>query len=270
MRPRLFLVVVSAEARRLMSYRVDFWLSSLVGLVAGIVIPYFLWSSIYATSGVDRIGSFTFEAMLVYYVVVVLLGRLIQGPDLMTAVAHDIYHGELSRFLVYPTRYLPLKYAQHIGASLPGLVQLLIFGAFFVIVLEPPDDLTITLGSALRCMVSVALANALYFLLTVPLQAIAFWADNVWSLTVLLRFAASLLGGLFVPLSLFPSAAFDAIHYTPFPYLYSFPVNTLIGRVGVLEWCGGVAVVIAWCGIVLGVGKLVWRRGELQYSGVGI
>ncbi len=274
MGPRLFWHVFATEARRQMSYRADFWLSTFVGLIAGIVIPYFLWSDIYALSGQSHIAQFSFEGMLTYYVVAVLLSRVVQGPDMVQNLADDIYDGELSRYLVYPTRYLPFKYAQHVGGTLPGLTQLAMFGMLFTILLAvftaPPAEMAITPWTAIGCAVSVALGNLLYFLLGYPLQCVAFWADNVWSLTVLLRFVSALLGGLLVPLSLFPAWAIEPLMALPFPYLYWFPVRTLMGLVTFAEWTGGVAITAGWCAAILFLGRAVWKRGEIDYSGVGI
>ncbi len=42
MRWGLFWHVFTIEARKQMIYRADFWLSAFVGLIAVIVIPYFL------------------------------------------------------------------------------------------------------------------------------------------------------------------------------------------------------------------------------------
>ena len=115
----------------------------------------------------------------------------------------------------------------------------------------------------------MALGNLLYFLLAYPLQSIAFWADNVWSLTVLLRFISALFGGLLVPLSLFPEWMIKPLMVLPFPYLYWFPVRTLMGYVSFAEWLGGVSIAAGWCVAILLVGRMVWKRGELEYSGVG-
>ncbi len=270
MRLILFWNIFTIEARKQMSYRVDFWLNTVVGLVAGIVIPYFLWLNIYAESGQTRIGQFTFEGMLLYYIAAVLIGRVIQGPDLVQNLANDIYQGELSRYLVYPAGYLRFKYAQHLGATLPGLVQVVIFGTLFAAFLTPARELAVTPLSALCCAISVAVGNLLYFLLAYPLQAVAFWADNVWSLTVLLRFTAALLGGLFVPLSLFPEWSVEPLSYLPFSYLYWFPVQTLIGEIGFGEWSRGLGIALVWCALILVAGRRIWKRGELHYSGVGI
>ena len=119
-------------------------------------------------------------------------------------------------------------------------------------------------------LVSLAAANLLHYLINFPIQAVAFWADNVWSLLVAERFIISLLGGLMLPLDFFPEWARAVLVWLPFPYLFSVPVRTLLGQVGVAEWAAGLAILAAWCGIAALAGRWVWRRGDLQYTGVGI
>ncbi len=270
MRIRLFLHVFTTEARRMMSYRVDFWLNAVVGLIAGIVIPYFLWRAIFDASPNEEIGGYTLSGMVLYYILAALLGRVIQGPDLALTLANDIYQGELSRYLVYPTSYALFKYAQHLGAHFPGLVQITVFGTLFALTLDFPSEITVTTWAVVRCAVSVAVANLLAFLLTYPVQTVAFWADNVWSLSVLMRFVGSLLGGLFLPLSLFPTWSHTLLSWLPFPYLFSYPVNTLLGKISPQEWAQGILIALCWCGVLILFGRALWRRGELTYSGVGI
>jgi ABC-2 type transport system permease protein len=62
-----------------------------------------------------------------------------------------------------------------------------------------------------------------------PLQLVAFWADNCWSLLVAHRIVASLLGGLLLPLSLFPRWSQPALDALPFRYMFAFPVDVLLG-----------------------------------------
>ena len=99
---------------------------------------------------------------------------------------------------------------------------------------------------------------------------VAFWADNVWSLNVMLRFTSELLGGMMLPLSLFPQWAQDVLVWTPFPYLFYVPVMTLLGR----GRAGGVAAGRGRLGgldrVERFVSLAVWRRGTLAYTGVGI
>jgi len=274
MHPRLFLDVFTTEARRQMAYRADFWIGAIGGLIAGIGIPYFLWKSVFDARAMGgesvTIGGLGFEEIIAYYVTVALAASIVHGPDLLTNASTDIYEGSLTRYLVYPTHYLPFKYAQHLGLMLPNFLQVVLFGCLFLTLLTVPESLSLNLVSLLRAALSVALANLLYFLLCFVIQLVSFWADNVWSLLVLFRWVAALLGGFMLPLALYPAWAQELLPLTPFPSLYAIPVGTLLGTVSPAEWARSAGVALAWCVVLVGVIRLVWARGSLKYTGVGI
>jgi ABC-2 type transport system permease protein len=268
MSPRVFASVFGVEARRRMGYRADFWIQSLVGFLAEFGVVWFLWDALYRESGKGSLEGYDFRAMVLYQASILLLGKLVRGPEFEGAISNDVYDGSLSRYLLYPTPYFGFKYAQHLGSMAPALLQAVLFGAWFPLFFGWPEGAS--LFAALGAAVAVLGANLLYFLLAYPLQGVAFWAENVWSLTVAQRLVASLLGGVLLPLALFPPAARGALWFTPFPYLFAFPVETLFGRVGLLEWLRGMAAQGLWCLVFACVGRAVFRRGEMRYSGVGM
>ena len=270
MTARLFVQVFSIEARKLMSYRGDFWITAVVSFVAQLDVAWFLWDAIYTTSAETEIGGYGFDAMVLYYVLVILVGRLVRAQSLETDIAQDIYDGALARYLVFPTDYVGFKYAQHLGNIVPSVVQLVLFTGLYALILPLPADVAITPLSIAMACVSVAVANLLFYSLTVPFQLVAFWADNVWSLGVMLRFVTGFLGGMMVPLSLFPEWSQRALEVLPFQYLFYFPVVTALGKVTPQEWMIGVGISLLWWVVVVGLSKLVWRRGMLAYTGVGI
>lgn len=265
----LFFHIAGVEARKRMSYRADFWINAIFGLAVNLAISYFLVLAVFRESGRERIGGYTVQGMLFYYVAVTMVGRIVRSTEMEQSFSQDIYEGGLTRYLLYPSGYLTFKYAQQVGSLVPTLVQVL-FLAWLPWILGRPEDVHFTAGSFAMGLAATAVANALYFLLTWPIQAVAFWADNVWSLTVANRILAGLLGGLMVPLTLFPTWAQKALVWTPFPYLFAFPVDALLGRVGWGAWAQGIGVALLWCVVVGILGRAVWRRGDRQYSGVGI
>lgn len=267
---RLFFQVASIEARSQMSYRVDFWINSVVGFGAHFVLMYFLWSAMFTESGAERIGGYDFHGMLFYYVGVILFGKIVRGPEMQGGVSTDIYEGGLNRYLVFPTNYFAFKVAQSLGRLGPAFVQLILFGVVFLLVLPMPDDVGLTPLTLLMAVITALAGHLLYFVLGFPLQCVAFWADNVWSLSVALRFLSSLLGGFLLPLSVFPSWAQDIVRWLPFQYLYDYPVNVALGRIGPAAWLQGLALCFLWTALIGWVGRVVWRRGSLEYTGVGI
>lgn len=270
MRPALFAQVASLEARKALSYRAAFVLHMLVALVTGFAVPYYLWQAIFEARATDRIAGFTHGSMVLYYVCVMMIGRVVRGPDMGLGLAREIYDGALTRYLVYPVHYGVFKYAQHLGALLPSLWQAVVFTALFALVLELPPDLVVTPGNVALALIALWVANLVHFLLTLPVLGIAFWADNVWSLAVFLRMVTSLLGGQMVPLTLFPDWSQSILAWLPFGCFFDLPVRTLMGQVPPGLWLRQLLVAIVWGAVFALLARWVWRRGELRYTGVGI
>ncbi|MEM1204871.1 MAG: ABC-2 family transporter protein [Acidobacteriota bacterium] len=265
-----YLHVLGLETRKLMSYRADFWLHTVVAFAVQMAIAFFLWRAIFDATGEGSIGGFAFDGMVAYYVLALLIGRLVRGKEREITIARDIYEGALSRYLLFPASYGGMKYAEHLGALAPAALQVVVLGGLAAVAVPAPAGFEISPATVAMATVVVAFANLLAFLLRFPIQAVAFWADNVWSLNVMLRFVTEFLGGLLLPLSLFPEVAQKAMAWLPFQYFFYFPVAVLIGKVDPEAWLRGLGVMALWCCLLGLLGAWVWRRGIRTYAGVGI
>jgi ABC-2 type transport system permease protein len=269
MRMKLFYRIFDIELRKQMSYRTDFWVNTFVSFIGSLAVMYFLWKSIFSSNPGIKIGGYTLEGMVTYYAYVILISRLIRGSEHMMGIATDIYDGGLSRYQVYPTSYLGFKYAQHLGSLLPAAIQVIFF-----IVLTFFFDITGSVNfSSLNISIAIfviLIGNLLYYTINIPVQLIAFWADNVWSLTVMVIFIGGLLGGVMLPLELFPEWAFKIIKYSPFVYLYHFPVEILTGKISTPEIFSGIFMMFFWIIIMAVISKITWYYGNKKYTGVGI
>jgi len=269
MRLKLLYDVFSVEARKLMSYRADFWFNTLIGSVAQFVLAYSLWSAILSEPG-QTVEGYSLDGIVLYYVLVILLGRLVSGPQNPTDLAQEVYDGTLSRYLLYPANYFAIKFAQRTGLLVPSLVQAVALGAIYFLFVPLPEGISITPLQIAMGLGSLALANLLYFSLMALVQLVSFWADNVWSLVVMTVFVSRLLGGSWIPLDTFPDAVRPWLRALPFEYLFGFPIDTIMGRVEPGAWLAGCVISLAWS-LALGFAtRVVWRRGMSQYTGVGI
>lgn len=267
---RLYGHAASVEARKAMSYRADFWINVVLSFFAQLGVMWYLWHAIFAASGQAAIGQWTLPELLRYSILVILAGKLVRGQEMMAGLSQDIYDGGLSRYLLYPVSYWAFKYAQHLGSLLPALIQFLLFITLLPMVPGAVGNFHPGAGALLMGSVAMLLGNLLYWLLQLPLQAVAFWADNVWSLGVLLRFISALLGGALLPLDLFPQWARELLVWLPFPYLFDLPVKALMGRIEPLAWMQGMAICLGWCLALYLASRRLWRLGERGYTGVGI
>ena len=271
--PGWILHVYSMELRKVLSYRVDFWVQFLGTLFTDITISYFLWMAVYAGSGTTRIGGYTFAGMMTYYVLLPLVNRVVRGSDI-GFFSPEIYDGSLTRYLVYPVPYFGYKYLSYLALSTVALLQLVIMTALFKFGVGPFFHLSLgeTLGGSqlLLGMVAAVASSFVYFSAMGALEMLAFWNDAVWTVLVMLRFSAQFLGGGLVPLSLFPAWSRPILDWLPFQYMIAFPVRVMMGETSPAFVLNGLLACAFWGSVFLGAANLLWRRGSYQYSGVGI
>jgi len=266
----VLLRTAATEARRTLAYRLDFWVEALAVFVIALGVAWSVWDAIFTASGSARIGGLDRRGMIAYVVLVLLVGKIVRGSDFGdSSVSSDVYEGGLTRFLLYPAPYVPMKYAQQAGATLPAFVQLVLFGMPFLVLYASPET-PVSAASLAMGTVSIGVANLLYFAMALPLQLMAFWAENVWGLIVMQRFVSNLFGGLMVPLAAFPSWFSPWLAALPFRHFFAEPVETLLGRRSVAQWGTNLAVAMAWCLAFALLARLVFARGRLRYTGPGI
>lgn len=258
----------SLELRNLISYRVDFWVQFLGTLLVNFMVSYFLWSAIFEVRGVNEIGGYTFPLLMFYYILAPLIEKSTMS-DAWTHISMDIYSGTLTRYIVYPLAVLPYKYMAHLAKTTIGLAQMTVTMLVLYIFVDIPQGLSITPISVFQSLVIVLAASYLFFIINLAVEMAAFWADNVWSLLVMVKFAVSLLGGTYFPLTLFPETFRRFLDFTPFSYFVSFPIRCFMNQVSWDEWWMGLLVIGVWSVLMTVAAKIIWAKGSRNYSGVG-
>lgn len=260
---------ISLEVRRMLSYRVDFWIHFIGGAAAQMALAFFLWSAVFEVRGVSALRGYDLKGILLYYLMVPLVDRLVRGSE-MSYVSRDIYDGGLTRYLLYPVGFFGYRYAIFAAGILLFSFQAALALPAFVFLAGVPEGVVFSVGGFLAAAVLVLAAGAMHFFLATTIELAAFWADNVWSLLVLLRFGIYLLGGGMIPLEFFPDLLQDALVYSPFPYLFSVPIRLCLGSLPVSGLWPALGIVLGWAALFAALTAMVWRRGLLRYTGVGI
>ena len=269
MKPKSFweLHVISIELRKIVTYRVAFWVQFVMSVFAHVGVAYFLWKAIFDYKGITTLKGFSFNGLMFYYMMVPLVNRIALGNNVGN-ISKEIYDGSLTKYIVYPLSFFKYKYLEFIGTTLVFYLQLLFTTVLFILILGVPDDISFNLTSLIMGLIAVSLASTLAFFMNSAIEMIAFWADNVWSLLVMIRFSINLLGGAMIPLSLFPDKFLPVLNLLPFKYLASFPINSFCGRITVKEWIISIIAMLTWTGVFFVITKYVWNKGKYKYSGV--
>jgi ABC-2 type transport system permease protein len=257
------------ELRRILAYRLDFWVQFVGTVVIQMTVAWFLWSAVFAAKGSGLIGGFQLDQMMFYYLLVPLIDRLNRGFDNFQ-LSREIYDGSLTRYLLYPVPLLGYRYISHVARGVFSLVQLILALGVFLLIFGWPSGVKLSVLGLSQCLALCWISGLCYFYLAAITEMVAFWADNVWSLMVMLRFIVQMLGGAFLPLSLFPGWANDILQLTPFPAIVYVPVQLFMGVGGTPEFVRAVLVVSVWTVILALITQHLLARGLKQYTGVGI
>lgn len=259
----------SLELRKLVSYRIDFWLDFFGALLVQVGLAWFLWDAVLRARGTETVGGLGLQALVLYYLLVPLVEKITRGHE-MGFLSTEIYEGTLTRYLVYPVPLFGYKYVLHLAVSSVALVQMVLVLGVYVAWRGVPEPFEITAWSLAGGLVAMLAASVLYFHLAACLEMVAYWADNVWSLLVMLRFAIRLLGGGMIPLTLFPDTLRGVLELLPFAPLLGFPIQTLLGQVPPPDYLRSLVLLCAWALFFGFLARVVHARGMRRYTGVGI
>lgn len=259
--------VMAMEFRKILAYRSDFWVTFLGQTFIQLIIARALWQAIFDAQGQPTLMGFDLEMITLYYLMVPIGSRILTGENI-GFLSREIYDGTFTRYLIYPLSFFQYKSLTYFSYSLFYAVQLaLLYLLYHIFYANWGEVSLLNLGCGILLFL---IATMTYLMLVFMIELIALWADNIWTLMVMLRFFTNFLGGGLLPLDFFPTWAREFLQWTPFPYFLALPVKTIMGLTSAQEMGQGILVLAIWGLIFNQCVRLLWKKGQLNYAGVGI
>ncbi len=261
--------VLSMELRKILAYRSEFWFSFLGQTFIQLLLGRALWQSVFEAQGVTQMNGLTIEVLTLYYLIAPIGTRILTGENI-GFISREIYEGTLTRYLIYPISFFQYKTITYLTYSLFYTTQMLILYVLYNLFVVGGLPTLTQLGFALAGMGTFMLAACASLAVSMCIELLALWADNIWSLMVSFRFFMSFMGGAFIPLVFFPQWTLDILKWTPFPYFVNFPIQTFMGNISLNEWLNSASVLVIWITFFSVLAQIIWKRGQHQFTGVGI
>lgn len=261
--------VFGMELRRILTYRTDFWVNFFGQTFFAIIIAYYLWSSVFQGLGVEQLNGFSMQKIIIYYLLVPLVFRIQQGQSI-GSISREIYEGSLNKFLLYPINFFSYKVITHLANASFYIIQIAVITLVYRFFFDTEGILEINAFKVFAFICAMVLVSICYFFLNSLSELVAFWADYIWSLGVIVRFLVSFLGGALIPLSFFPEWSQALLSYTPFPYMINFPMTILLEGVSLALFGKNMLILALWTLLFYIGAKFIWKRGLHSYTGVGI
>ena len=247
-------------------YRWTFAVRSVFSLVQLLVV-FILWGAVYAGSPV--VGGFVFGQTLTYFTVLVVLQFFTSAFNEDYQISEEIRNGLINQFLLKPIDYFLYRLSIFFSARVvSGVIVLVPMATAFVLLrgrlVLPHEAWRLAFG-----LPALAMSAFIQFSIAYCFGMLTFWLLEIQGFVILSMAVESILGCQLFPLDLLPAWLFRAAQFLPFYYQTYFPAAILSGRI-TRDLAGqGLALQLFWTLALVGVARLLWRRGLGRYTAVG-
>lgn len=225
-----------------------------------------LWSALFQQKSV--IDGYTFKSIVTYYILVRLMDQLysFQTTRLLN---EDIVDGSLSNYLMKPINYTVYLASYVLGRRIARttLTFFLIIAVFVFLnsyILLPSSILNL-----LIFIVFAVLSWILFFEIAFLLGVTSFWFSEASNLRNVLEHVILFLGGLWLPINLFPEKIAQILNILPFKYLYNSLVQVYEGKLSANELITMFVVELVWIVLFHILGKYLFSKGVKNYAAFG-
>ncbi len=216
-----------------------------------------LWSTAFGISGQTEMEGFSLAEMVWYLAMTETI--TLSSARIFAEISEDVKAGNLAYTLARPLSYPAYQVANSLGNSAPRFLLNLLTAALVVglgtrQIAGSPVSLLAFLGLA-------ALAMLLDALIAVLIGLLAFWIEEVLPAFWIYQKMLFTVGGLFLPLELFPDWLRRIAQWLPFQFITYVPARTFVAFEPsfVLRAAGGQ---LAYVAVLGGLVALVWRRAQ--------
>jgi len=205
-----------------LAYAIDLVVRSLFLLVI-LYIFVQLWTVTFAGVGQTVIAGYTFEQIIWYLIVSESI--IMASPRVTVEVEEEVKSGSVAYMLTRPMHYIGYRYAAYVGeASVRLAVNLLMGGLLGLLLFGPPS---FGWGPAVFVPV-VVLAFTVNFVIRLTLALCSFWIEETLGLTFVYDKLLFTIGGMMLPMELFPDALRAVCAWLPFQAIVYFPAKTMV------------------------------------------
>lgn len=238
---------------------VYFWnfLSKNMFFVFIMFIYLMLWKNIYAQKGSSSIGGLSLNAMIWYLIVTELV--TLSRTDLHLQVNDDVKSGNIAYLLNKPYNYVIYCFSYftgEIGIKLltNGIIGLAL-GFIYAGSLE-----NFSLINLPMIILSLLVGCAINFFIYLSLALTSFWFEENSAFFWIYSKLIFTLGGMLIPIDLFPGWLQGISHYLPFAYVTYVPAKLAVDFRAV-DFLRQFPLQLLYLGLFFALSMIMYRRG---------
>jgi ABC-2 type transport system permease protein len=222
-----YLAVTRTTSMASLMYERDVLLRSIFMIVVLVVFVQ-LWSTTFEKANQAAFSGFELRDIMWYLVITESL--VISFPRIVQTIDAEVRGGDVAYRLSRPYNYPLYHLASFWGDTLVRLPTNLLVGATIVLIAVGPPKLSVE--ALLATLLSAALAVTLVAVTSVMIGLSAFWVEDTTPIDWIYAKLVFTLGGMFLPLELFPDWLAQIARWLPFASMAYAPARLFVA----FEW----------------------------------
>lgn len=250
---------ISNTLKGTMAYRLAF-VVSLFSRFLTLLVSYYLWKAIYASSNTDVIRGFTFDQMTVYISVTFLISIMIgmSGGSIANNISWDVLGGNIAMYLIKPISYRGVKLSENIGMLISSIVTRVLPYYILFIILGFIHVTSISTMFYFLCSCVLSFLCMFYFGFCFGLMS--FYTTYFFGLNLAMNVVINFFSGSLIPLTFLPEGFEKIIRILPFASLTYTPLMIYLEKVKGQELLFSMALQLAWILIFYILGAIIWKK----------
>jgi len=229
-----------------------------------LIVVYFLWKAIFASSGTDVVNGMTFSDTLIYLVLATALFNFMEMYTVWE-IGRNIQSGKIVLDLLKP-----MEYRRYLFWSYSGTFVTQFFFTFLptFIVVAIVTHGAITFGfNLVFFVISVIMAVTINYSIDFLVGTICLYTESIWGINIMKQVIVLLLSGATIPIAFFPEPLKTIVYYLPFQSIYNAPLTLLLnGNPKPDTILITLGTQLIWCVVMLVLSKLFWKVSLRQIT----
>ena len=263
MKLKKYLTLTKAGIMESLQFRLGTFVMA-VGNLLYLIVVYYLWKAIYASSGSDVVNGMTFADTLIYLVLATALFNFMEMYTVWE-MGRGIQSGKIVLELLKPMEYRNYLFWTYSGQFVTNFF--FTFLPTFIVVAVVTHG-AVHLGlNLLFFAISVIIAISLNYSINFIVGTICVYTESIWGINIMKQVIVLLLSGATIPLAFFPETLRKITYYLPFQSIYNAPLSILLNASPEpKEIITIIGTQLIWCIAMLLLSKLFWKVSLRQIT----
>lgn len=228
-----------------------------IGNIIYLIVIYFLWKAIYASSPTDTVNGMTFYDTMIYLVLATALFNFMER-FIVWSIGRDFQSGQIITDMLKPMGYQVYVFFRQSGAYIMSFCTS--FLPTFIIVYLLTNGGVVLGVNMLYFIISVCFAVMINFCIDFFVGTICLHTQSVWGVNIMKEVVVALLSGAAIPLAFFPEGLKAIVGLLPFAAIYNAPLQILINTsFQTQDYLNMLGFQLIWVAVMILLTRVFWH-----------